>query len=48
MGEIIVSKAVQSLPYIFLEAGWLYYVDGEGNVCKAKLMRGGKKKKDEK
>lgn len=30
------------------EAGYLYYVDGEGNVCRTKINRGGKKKKPEK
>ena len=38
MGEIIVENAVER------EKGYLYYVDGQGNVCKAKMARGGKKK----
>jgi hypothetical protein len=25
--------------------GYLYYVDGKGNVCEAKMARGGRKKK---
>ncbi len=39
MGKIIVKKAVVR------EKGYLYYVDGEGNVCAAKMARGGKNKK---
>lgn len=39
MGKIIVKKAVTRKP------GHLYYVDGQGNVCEAKMARGGKKKK---
>ena len=27
------------------QKGFLYYVDGKGNVCSAKMARGGKKKK---
>lgn len=38
-GKIIVKNAVVR------ESGYLYYVDGEGNVCRAKMSRGGKKKK---
>lgn len=38
MGQIIVKGAVQR------KAGYLYYVDGKGNVCEAKMKRGGKKK----
>ena len=38
MGIIIVKRAVVRKP------GYLYYVDGEGNVCEAKMSRGGKKK----
>ena len=40
MGEIILKQAVKR------ESGYLYYVDGKGNVCKAKMSRGGKKKKN--
>lgn len=39
MGKIIVKNVVERKP------GHLYYVDGKGNVCEAKMARGGKKKK---
>ena len=39
MGKVIAKKVVQRKP------GFLYYVDSEGNVCEAKMARGGKKKK---
>ena len=39
MGKVIVKKVVKRRP------GYLYYVDGKGNVCEAKMARGGKKKK---
>jgi len=39
MGEVIVKNVVERKP------GYLYYVDGKGNVCKAKMSRGKKKKK---
>jgi hypothetical protein len=39
MGTILVNKVVKRKP------GFLYYVDGKGNVCEAKMARGGKKKK---
>ena len=42
MGKIIVENVVERKP------GFLYYVDGEGNVCEAKMGRGSKKKKKEK
>ena len=38
MGKIILKKAVER------KHGFLYYVDGDGNVCEAKMSRGGKKK----
>lgn len=38
MGEIILANVVER------KSGYLYYVDGEGNVCEAKLVRGRKKK----
>lgn len=38
MGKILVKNAVKRQP------GYLYYVDGSGNVCEAKMARGGKKK----
>jgi len=37
MGTIIKKAVVQR------EKGFLYYVDGKGNVCKACMSRGGKK-----
>jgi hypothetical protein len=39
MGKVIVKNAVKR------QSGYLYYVDGNGNVCEAKMARGGKKKK---
>lgn len=39
MGIILIKNAVQR------KKGFLYYVDGKGNVCEAKMARGGKKKK---
>ena len=39
MGKIVVKNVVKRKP------GHLYYVDGSGNVCEAKMARGGKKKK---
>ncbi len=39
MGRVIAKKIVKRKP------GFLYYVDGKGNVCEAKMARGGKKKK---
>jgi hypothetical protein len=39
MGKVIVKGAVERKP------GYLYYVDGQGNVCEAVMARGGKKKK---
>jgi hypothetical protein len=39
MGKIIKKNVVTRKP------GHLYYVDGSGNVCEAKMSRGGKKKK---
>ena len=39
MGSIIAKGVVKRKP------GYLYYVDGAGNVCEAKMARGGKKKK---
>ena len=39
MGTVIVHNVVKRKP------GYLYYVDGKGNVCEAKMSRGGKKKK---
>jgi len=39
MGTIVVKNAVKR------KHGYLYYVDGSGNVCEARMSRGGKKKK---
>ena len=39
MGTIIAKNIVNRKP------GFLYYVDGKGNVCEAKMARGGKRKK---
>jgi len=38
MGEIIIKNAVQREP------GYLYYVDGEGNICRAKMKNEKRKK----
>lgn len=42
MGKIIVKKVITRKP------GHLYYIDKDGNVCEAKMARGGKKKKAKK
>ncbi|MFW5793879.1 MAG: hypothetical protein ACOCV1_00115 [Bacillota bacterium] len=39
MGKIIVKKAIERKP------GFLYYIDGEGNLCSAKMIRRKKKTK---
>jgi hypothetical protein len=39
MGKIIAKGVVERKPH------HLYYVDGKGNVCEAKMARGGRKKK---
>lgn len=39
MGKVIAKGVVDRKP------GYLYYVDAKGNVCEAKMARGGKKKK---
>jgi len=39
MGKIILKNAIKRKP------GHLYYIDGAGNLCEAKMARGGKKKK---
>jgi hypothetical protein len=39
MGKVLLKNAVKR------QSGYLYYVDGKGNVCEAKMARGGKKKK---
>jgi len=42
MGTIIVKNAIKREP------GMMYYIDGQGNVCGAKMQHGGKKKKKSK
>lgn len=42
MGKVLVKNVVKRQP------GHLYYVDGQGNVCEAKMARGGKRKKSAK
>lgn len=39
MGRVIVRNVIKRRP------GYLYYLDGKGNVCEAKMSRGGKRKK---
>lgn len=39
MGKVILKNAVKR------KKGFLYYVDGKGNVCEAKMARGGRRKK---
>jgi len=39
VSKIIVKNAVVRKP------GFLYYIDGQGNVCEAKMARGKKKVK---
>ena len=39
MGTVIARNIVKR------KSGYLYYVDGKGNVCEAKMARGGKRKK---
>lgn len=39
MGKVIARNVVKRKPH------HLYYVDGKGNVCEAKMSRGGRKKK---
>ncbi len=42
MGRVIAKNVVKR------KKGYLYYVDGKGNVCEAKMARGGRKKKAKK
>jgi hypothetical protein len=37
--KIVVKNAIER------KAGFLYYIDGEGNLCEAKMARGNKRKK---
>ncbi len=39
MGSVVVRNVVKR------KKGYLYYVDGKGNVCEARMARGGKRKK---
>lgn len=39
MGSVIARNVVKR------KKGYLYYVDAKGNVCEAKMARGGRKKK---
>ncbi len=39
MGKIIKKNVVER------KKGYLYYIDEKGNVCEAKMSRGGKRKK---
>lgn len=39
MGKVIVKNVIKR------KSGYLYYVDGKGNVCEAKMSRGGKRRK---
>ena len=39
MGKVLVRNVIKR------KKGYLYYVDGKGNVCEAKMARGGKRKK---
>ena len=41
-GKIVAKSVVVRKP------GFLYYVDGEGNVCESKMARGGKTSKAKK
>lgn len=42
MGKVVKKHVVTR------KKGYLYYVDGQGNVCEARMARGGKKKKKKK
>ena len=42
MGKVLVKNVIKR------KKGYLYYVDGKGNVCEAKMARGGRKKKKKK
>ena len=38
MGKVLVKNVIKR------KKGYLYYVDGAGNVCEAVMARGGKRK----
>lgn len=42
MGKVVCKGCVKR------RSGYLYYVDGKGNVMEAKMARGGKRKKKKK
>jgi len=42
MGKVIAKGIVKR------KKGYLYYIDAKGNVCEAKMARGGRKKKAKK
>lgn len=42
MGRVVAKKVIKR------KKGYLYYVDAKGNVCEAKMARGGKRKKKKK
>jgi hypothetical protein len=42
MSEILVKNVVKR------ESGFLYFVDAKGNVCRATMSRGGRKKSPKK
>jgi len=42
MGKILLRGAVKR------QKGYMYYVDGAGNLCEAQMARGGKKRKKHK
>lgn len=39
MGTVVAKNVIKR------KHGYLYYVDAKGNVCEAKMSRGGRKKK---
>ena len=42
MGRVIAKSVVKR------KKGYLYYIDAKGNVCEAKMARGGRRKKKKK
>ena len=42
LGTVIAKNVVKR------KSGYLYYVDGKGNVCEARMARGGKRKSSKK
>ncbi len=39
MGKILVKNVIKR------KSGFLYYIDGQGNVCEAEMRRSGRKKR---